>query len=72
MFASLKVLLEIQAQTYAKMRSVEVGEERRRKAKVCRRVNRKITAWQEVVDGKRGVMSYLKLVGYMCKSRGKK
>lgn len=70
--ASIQVLLEIQAQTYVKMQSVEVGEKNKRRASVRRKIGRKVQAWEEVRAGLRSRMSYLKAIGYMTKSRQKK
>ncbi|KAK3918445.1 Monopolin complex subunit pcs1 [Frankliniella fusca] len=54
--ASLQVLLEVQAQTYVKIRTIKCGESKRRKAVVCERSERRKKAWQEVLSGNRPIV----------------
>ncbi|KAK3921535.1 hypothetical protein KUF71_010707 [Frankliniella fusca] len=71
-FASISILQQVQAQTYLKINSVKNMESNYIRPKGIELKERRMTAWQEVLNGERTVYSYLLYMGSLNASMNKK
>ncbi len=71
-FASVAVLIEIQAQTYIKMNSIRAGEGNYIEPKRIEMKQRRMRAWSELVRGERSLLSYLLFMGSLNAAMHKK
>ncbi|KAK3931299.1 Peramine synthetase, partial [Frankliniella fusca] len=71
-FASISILQQVSAQTYLKINSIKNMESNYIRPKRIELKERRLTAWQEVLNGERTVSSYLLYMGSLNAGMNKK